>query len=383
MTEVLLVDDDVDTRRLFRIILEAEGYSCHEAGDVAGALAALDRVVVDVALVDVRLGDEDGLALARQIAEGGRPVAVVMVSGVDDADVTDAALAAGAYGYLLKPVRRGELLLHVANACRRHDLEQQQRRLVAELEARVQERTADLEQALAAAEEAEAVRSQFVQNVSHELRSPLTVILAGAALLGRTDDRDAVTAIGASIEAQGRRLLDLIDRLLDVAALAEPIPTTALELVDLRGLLSLVADPARSAGRTVEVVVDGAVDQEPIVLGSSRRLGAALGHLVDNVLRFTPAHTPLRIAAATAPGSWAIRVVDHGPGIDPAFRPRMWEPFVQADGSAARQHGGLGVGLYLCRRLVEWHGGRVDVEDTPGGGCTVVVILPDAAGHER
>ena len=122
---------------------------------------------------------------------------------------------------------------------------------------------------------------------------------------------------------------------------------------------------------------------EPSVLGSSRRLGAALGHLVDNVLRFTPPDTPLRITASPAPGSWVVRVVDHGPGIDPAFRTRLWEPFVQADGSATRQHSGLGVGLYLCRQLVEWHGGHVAVEDTPGGGCTVVVHLPDAAGSER
>jgi signal transduction histidine kinase len=380
VAEVLLVDDDVDTRRLFRIILEAEGYSCHEAGDGAGALAVLDAVEVDVALVDVRLGDEDGLALARSVVDRERPVAVVMVSGVDDADVTESALAAGAYGYLLKPVRRGELLLHVANARRRHDLEREQRRLVAELEARVRERTADLEQALAAAEAAEAVRSQFVQNVSHELRSPLTVILAGAALLARTEDREAVAAIGDSIEVQGRRLLDLIDRLLEVAALAEPIRPSSMERVDLRGLLSIVADPARSAGRAVEVEVDGS---EPSVLGSSRRLGAALGHLVDNALRFTPPDTPLRITASPAPGSWVVRVVDHGPGIDPAFRTRLWEPFVQADGSATRQHSGLGVGLYLCRQLVEWHGGHVAVEDTPGGGCTVVVHLPDAAGSER
>jgi signal transduction histidine kinase len=71
-----------------------------------------------------------------------------------------------------------------------------------------------------------------------------------------------------------------------------------------------------------------------------------------------------------------IEVADDGPGIPEEIRDRMWEPFVQADGSAVRERGGLGVGLYLCRRLVEWHGGRVLAEETPGGGLTVVIRLP-------
>jgi signal transduction histidine kinase len=76
-----------------------------------------------------------------------------------------------------------------------------------------------------------------------------------------------------------------------------------------------------------------------------------------------------------------VAVIDHGPGVTGvtgAIRERLWEPFVQGDGTAVRERGGLGVGLYLCRRLVEWHGGRVEAQDTPGGGLTVVVSLPHA-----
>ena len=85
--------------------------------------------------------------------------------------------------------------------------------------------------------------------------------------------------------------------------------------------------------------------------------------------------------AEVADDSCVISIADDGPGIPVDLRERVWEPFVQADGSAVREHGGLGVGLYLCRRLVEWHGGSVAASDTPGGGLTVSIRLP--TGRDR
>jgi signal transduction histidine kinase len=235
-------------------------------------------------------------------------------------------------------------------------------------------RTAELQAALERAEQAEVVRSLFVQNVSHELRTPLTVILAGAGLIPRTPEPERLASIAASIEKQGKRLLLLIERLLEVASLDEERPSVPVVPIEVRGLLALVADPARAAGRDVVIVVRG---DAPLV-GSQQRLASALSHLVDNAVKFTPPTTQLRMLARVDDGAdeWVIEVSDDGPGIPESIRDRMWEPFVQADGSAVRVHGGLGVGLYLCRRLVEWHGGRVEAEETPGGGLTVVIRLP-------
>jgi signal transduction histidine kinase len=368
---VLIVDDDEPTRRLFRIILEAEGFICAEAGTTEEALEAV-RDGVHLALCDVRLGDEDGLALAQTLLAASSPVGVIMVSGLDDPDMAETALVLGAYGYLVKPVRRSELLLNVTNAVRRRELELRQRELVVGLEARVRERTAELEEALARAEQAEAVRSQFVQNVSHELRTPLTVILAGAGLITRTADADRLEAIAGSIESQGRRLLQLIERLLEVASLDDAASSASVTPVDIRGILAMAADPARAVGR--RVVIDVAEDLP--LRASQQRLLNAISHVVDNTVKFTPPDAGLTMRAARDGSDCVISVADEGPGIPAAIRERMWEPFVQADGSAVREHGGLGVGLYLCRRLVEWHGGSVTAHDTPGGGLTVAIRLP-------
>jgi signal transduction histidine kinase len=371
---VLVVDDDAPTRRLFRIILEGAGFDCRVAGDAAGATAEVAMGDIGVALCDVRLGEEDGLGLATSLLEHRSSIAVVMVTGVDDPDMAETAVALGAYGYLVKPVRRSELILNVTNALRRRELEMRQRELVVDLEARVRERTAELQAALERAEQAEAVRSQFVQNVSHELRTPLTVILAGAGLISRTPDPERLASIAASIESQGKRLLQLIERLIEVASLDEDRPSVPVVPIEVRGLLALAADPARAAGREVTIDVRGGT---PLV-GSQQRLVSALSHLVENAVKFTPPTARLRMQAAVdePEREWVIEVADDGPGIPEEIRDRMWEPFVQADGSAVRERGGLGVGLYLCRRLVEWHGGQVKAAETPGGGLTVVIRLP-------
>lgn len=372
--KVLIVDDDDPTRRLFRIILEGEGFDCEEADDVATALDAVGQGV-DVVLCDVRLGNEDGLGLAKTLLANEQPLGVVMVTGVDDPRMAETAIELGAYGYLVKPVRRSELLLNVTNAVRRRELEVRQRDLVVGLEARVLERTAELQEALTRAEHAEVVRSQFVQNVSHELRTPLTVILAGAGLITRAPDEERLSSIATSIETQGRRLLQLIERLLEVASLDEGPSPSSIAPVDVRGLLAMAADPARAVGRTVTIDVDDAV----ALVGSQQRLLSAFTHVVDNAVKFTPPTSRVELRAETDGDDCVISIADDGPGIPADIQEQMWEPFVQADGSSVREHGGLGVGLYLCRRLVEWHGGSVAAADTPGGGLTVAIRLPSRA----
>ena len=373
---VLIVDDDDSIRLLFRTILEGEGFSCVEAEDTATALEAASAAV-DVVLCDVRLGTEDGLGLAKTLLRSEEPVGVVMVTGIDDPGMAATAIELGAYGYLVKPVRRSELLLNVTNAVRRRELELRQRELVSNLEARVLERTAELQEALTRAEQAEVVRSQFVQNVSHELRTPLTVILAGAGLITRAEDEDRLASIAASIETQGRRLLQLIERLLEVASLDEGPSPTSVAPVNVRGLLAMAADPARALGRSVTIDVEDSLT----LVGSQQRLLSAFTHVVDNAVKFTPPSANVALRAEAEGADCVISIADDGPGIPEDIRERMWEPFVQADGSAVREHGGLGVGLYLCRRLVEWHGGSVDAADTPGGGLTVAIRLPRHVGE--
>ncbi len=123
--KVLVVDDDPSTCRLFQIMLEADGFACEGVGDAETARRALEEGGFDVVLCDLLLGNDDGMALARHILAGEHRVGVIMITGVDDPALSEAAIELGASGYVVKPVRRSELLLSVTNALHRRKLEHQ------------------------------------------------------------------------------------------------------------------------------------------------------------------------------------------------------------------------------------------------------------------
>ncbi len=132
--KVLVVDDDPSTRRLFQIMLEADGFACAEAGNTAAALDTLSLGGFDLVLCDLLLGEEDGLGLARQILGMEEGIGVVMITGIDDPALSEAAMELGASGYLVKPARRSELLLSVTNALRRQEVERRVADLTTSLE---------------------------------------------------------------------------------------------------------------------------------------------------------------------------------------------------------------------------------------------------------
>lgn len=230
------------------------------------------------------------------------------------------------------------------------------------------------------AEAAIAVRSEFIQIAAHELRTPLTPLSLQVETLLRSS-RDAgadapVARFEADIEATGRyvqRLTSLVDRLLDVSDLGLGVPRLTRESVDLAALATEIAaryaDHAREAGATLDIRVPGPVRGA----WDRRRLGQVLGHLLSNAIKFG-ASKPI-VVTVDADGERArIAVRDHGPGIGPADRARIFERFER--GVSFRRHGGFGVGLWMAREIVRAHGGALTVASEPGEGATFTVDLP-------
>ena len=140
---ILVVDDEVPVRRLLARLLEQNGYSCGTAGDAREAVAALDAEPFDLLLTDIMPG-ESGLDLIRQASERYPSLATVMVTGLDDRELANAALELGAYGYVIKPFESNEILISVTNALRRRALEIENRGHQKRLEQQIKERTTEL-----------------------------------------------------------------------------------------------------------------------------------------------------------------------------------------------------------------------------------------------
>jgi two-component system, OmpR family, sensor kinase len=217
---------------------------------------------------------------------------------------------------------------------------------------------------------------RFVADASHELRTPLTSIRGFAELYrqGAVREPREVTRLLRRVEDEATRMGLLVDDLLLLARLDQERPLSFAP-VDLLTVVGDVVHDARAVtpDRTIGLTID---EGPPIVLGDEQRLHQVVQNLVVNAVRHTPAGTDVQVHLATLDGHAVVSVIDHGPGLDPQARERVFERFYRVDSSRARDAGGSGLGLSIVAALVAAHGGRVAVEDTPGGGATFRIELP-------
>jgi signal transduction histidine kinase len=248
------------------------------------------------------------------------------------------------------------------------------------LRARLQPRITEYRHALERAQAADRARDEFLQLVSVELRSPLDEIVAAArSLLDSSSEpmtpeqrEDVKTVVSAA-----HHLLELIDEVLDVSAIASGQVQLKLADVDLGKLLADVAKAQRPIvqGKGVEVRIDVAVPS-PHVRGDERRLRQVITNIVSNAVKFTE-RGAIELAVRPADGKIELTVKDTGPGIAADQLPKLFREFVQLGSLKQRAHG-TGLGLAICKRLVNAHQGEVTAESELGVGSTFRVVLPVA-----
>ena len=224
---------------------------------------------------------------------------------------------------------------------------------------------------------------RFVADASHELRTPLTSIRGFSELYrqGAVRDENEIARLMRRIEDEALRMGMLVDDLLLLARLDQERPI-AFAPVDLVTVVGDVVHDAKAVApqRAVDVAVDG---DPPIVAGDDARLHQVVQNLVTNALRHTPADTPIEVRLTSEARQAVVEVVDHGGGLSPEIRERVFERFYRVESSRTRDAGGAGLGLSIVAALVSAHGGSVSVQDTPGGGATFRVVLPLAPVHSE
>lgn len=315
------------------------------------------------------------------VMEGGRVLAVVEIYA-DRTDVLNSSEAvierlalllvpvfATAYGLLLAVVRRME------RAARRDRAE-----LAAanrELGARLAENTAARERA----EAADEAKSRFLATVSHEIRTPMNGVIGMVDLLLdsrlATDQRERVVAIGDS----ARALVDLIDDILDLARMQQVGITLRRSRVDLAALVGNVVElqAPLAAAKGLRLTRRIADDVPPVVEADAGRLRQVLTNLVGNAVKYTDSgEVQVSLRRSGGAGRFRFEVRDTGVGIEPDEQTRLFQPFSQVGRDTGRR-GSTGLGLAICRRLVEAMGGAIGVDSGPGRGSTFWFELPLAA----
>ncbi len=390
----LIADDDAVMRLLVRAALEGSGWSVEEAENGRDALAAFQKLHPDVVLLDVMMPEMDGFtacAALRKLPEGEH-VPVLIMTGLDDYDSITQAYEAGATDFLTKPLN-GLLLTHRVRYMVRAS------RVLQELRAS----QVSLAQARDAALEGTRLKSEFLATVSHEIRTPMNGILGMVDLLLDTsltpEQRDYADAVRTS----GDALLAIINDILDFSNIDSG--KLQLEEVDfdvnrlLEDVVGLFQKRARDKGLTLSCPIQPQISTW--LRGDPDRLRQILTNLLGNAVKFTkrgeiavraeleekpdrqsPIDSGLPAPFVHVTGrtkhvvSVRFSIADTGIGIAPEARTRIFQPFVQADGSNTRQHGGTGLGLALCQQLVERMGGFIGVESTPGSGSVFYFTVP-------
>lgn len=225
--------------------------------------------------------------------------------------------------------------------------------------------------------EAERQRGEFIDNCSHELRTPLAPIIGWADVMRTRDiSQEEMKEFAEVISRQGRRLLEIVNSLLAIAGVDQTADrNTETGPVDLRGLIEEITTVAHEVGRTVEITIQEGASTATLNEESVKEI---LGYLINNALKFSPAGTPLEVTTERRAAGIVISVIDHGPGIAEEDRERIFEAFVQGDGSSTRTHGGIGAGLYIAKELAKAQGGSLWMEETAGGGATFRLGLRQA-----
>lgn len=240
----------------------------------------------------------------------------------------------------------------------------------------------ELRAARDAAEALARARQEFLATMSHEVRTPLNGVIGMTGLLleSRLDDQQRECA--EVIRSSGQALLHLVNDVLDVSRIESGRMQLEVVEFDLRDMVQesveMVADRAHARGLELTWLVQPDVPDR--LRGDPARLRQVLLNLLSNAVKFTgrgEVALRVRLAVPGAPqGGLRFEVRDTGPGLDPALRARLFQPFVQGDASATRRHGGAGLGLAISRRFVELMGGSLGVDSEPGLGSTFWLVLP-------
>ncbi len=371
--KVLVVDDNPGFRETLVTLLDTGDLEV--VGQASSGAEALDLVALlepDVVLMDLRMPKMDGITATRHLKERFPEIGVVALTGMEDQHAVRDMLVAGASGYVLKDSDGDAILNAVMQAAAGGGLISPEvtPSVIEELTAalnRERRRAHELEEAQEALIERAARRHELISRLGHELRTPVTVILGMAQTLNRYETNPE----------ERREMLDrLAARAGDLAKLIERLEAAVESGLTEWADVTAVAREVAMAYDHVRIDAPRGASMASLNRVAARRI---LEELMDNALAFSPEGEEVLISIRNEADSTEVRVIDHGPGIDPDLSQRIFDPLEQAESLNNRTHQGVGLGLTIARMSARAMDGDVTLEH-PGPGSTIFLWRLAPAG---
>lgn len=384
--DVLLVDDRAENLIALEAVLEGLGQNLVKVQSGEAALKYLLNNDVAVILLDVQMPGMDGFETARMIRlrERSQHIPIIFLTAFNEGDdLRSLGYTLGAVDFLYKPINSTVLTSKVSVFIelfkKNLEVQYQAAQLIA--------KNAEIVHAQAArqqAEEANRLKDEFLAIVSHEVRTPLNSILGWSQLLLKREfdaatTRRALETIARNAQAQA----ELIEDILDISRLMRGKVELALQSIDLTALIHSAIESISPQAEAKSIQLSMHLDSTlPEIPADPARLRQIVWNLLTNAIKFTPEGGQVEVQVgwiSREDKCVQITVRDTGVGIAPDVLPHIFDHFWQADSSATRSHGGLGLGLAIVRQLVELHHGKIQAHsDGHQQGATFTVQFPTA-----
>jgi len=363
---ILVIDDEEAMRDSCSQILNKAGYQSETAEDGAVGLEKIKEINPDLALIDLKMPGINGMEVLEKAKEIDPYIITVVITGYATVDSAVEAMKKGAYDFLPKPFTPEQLRIIIRRGLERREL---------------------IQEAESLRRDKKLIEENFITMVTHQLRSPLVavqqyfeVLLAGMA--GEVQEKQKEMIQRASDRLEG--LLNLINDWLDVARLNEGQIVDKIKPLPLSNLLKKLVEDMQPLTKENEVSLEiGSCSENDLVQGDEETLEQVFSNLITNAIRYNKPNGRVTISIKENEDFIAAEVQDTGIGIAKEHLPFIFDQFYRVSRSESQKVKGTGLGLSIAKKIVDAHGGTIQVTSELGKGSTFTVLLPKAEKDKR
>ncbi len=349
--KMLVVDDEETFRMLLKDILAEEGFPVETAVDGDEAIRKVKEKLFDIMLLDLRMPGKDGIEVLKFCKEQAVNVDIIVLTGVDDIRIAVDCMKLGASEFMVKPVDAESLLFKIHSIMRAREAEERLRNL----------------------------ETQYTTTLLLDLRTPLNGMRTSVGYFMKgwagpvTPEQEQLLHY---LNDSSEHMQSILDDMIDVTKLEAGKISLAKNSVDLQNLIGSVCRRFEVQARSVGIVLQWQeADHFPAVSVDAERIEQVLENLLNNALRFTSKGGTISVISNAKPSAVQISVVDTGSGISDENMPHLFDKYKHVVGKKSKERA-TGLGLAICKKIVEAHNGKIWAESKPGSGAKFHFTLP-------
>jgi signal transduction histidine kinase len=368
--KILIVDDTPANIEVLHKTLEPEGYLISIATNGKMALEITHHLEPDLILLDIMMPEIDGFEACQRLKENEctRDIPVIFISAKGEVKDIVEGFSLGGVDYIIKPIRREEVLSRVKTHVQLNYFKKQQERRIQELECQNRK-----------LEKLDEIKNRFLGTAMHDLRNPLSSIRGFSELFLReegTYSEDEKNELVKMINSASKDLLELVSDLLDVSVLESGQLNLNLSSGNLNPLLLKQVQMNQVSASQKNIKIATSLEEVSDSIFDPNRMGQVMANLISNAIKFSQPGTTIQVGLSRNDESLEFYVKDEGPGIPKEDRCRLFTEFPKINVYPTGDEKSIGLGLAIVQKIVDAHSGAVHVDSEEGQGTTFYVELP-------